>query len=88
MQDTEAGDDASLDPRTMDAYESINLAADGLLLHCKHAIGKPYVAIFGMLMAASRIAVAASLDVRMLHQALDAMYEDALKAERGVRGEH
>lgn len=88
MQDTEAGDDSSLDPRTMEAYAAINVAADGLLLHCKHVINKPYVAIFGMLMASCRIAAAASLDPRMLHQALDAMYDDALKSEREVRGEH
>ena len=78
----------TLDPRAMEAYEAINSAADGLLVHCKYAVGKPYVAIFGMLMASSRIAVAANLDVKMLHQALEAMYDDALATERGAHGEH
>jgi len=85
MQDK---DNLTLDPRTMEAYAAINEAADSLLLHCRGHIPKPYVAIFGMLMAASRISAAANLDPKLLHAALEAMYDDSLVAEREVRGEH
>lgn len=88
MQDDKPEDHLIFDPRTMEVYEAINEAADGLLAHCKDHIRKPYIAIFGMLMAASRIGAAANLDPKLLHQALNAMYDDSLVAERELRGDH
>lgn len=85
MQDD---DSFTLDPRTMEAYELITNAADTLLHHCSRDIPKPYIALFGMMMAASRIAAAGNIDVKMLHQALDAMYDDSLNSERSARHEH
>lgn len=76
------------DPRAVAAHEAISEAATGLLVHCEHAIEKPYIAMFGMMMALSRIAVALSLDPRMLHEAIDAMYSDAMKEERDAHSEH
>lgn len=88
MQETDPSGHPDLDPRTIEAYAAINEATDGLLLHCKEQIRKPYIAIFAMLMASTRIAAAAHVSPEVLHAALDAMYDDSLVAERQLRGEH
>ena len=85
MQDD---DSLTLHPRTMEAYEAINEAADSLLHHCSREVRKPYIAMFGMLMAATRIAAAGNIDIKVLHQAIDAMYDDAVIAEREASREH
>ncbi len=77
MQNGKPTEHMVLDPRTMAAYENINSAADMLLMFCKNELSaagyKPYVAMFSMLMAASRIASAAAINPALLHSALDAM---------------
>lgn len=92
MQNDKPPEHMVLDPRTMEAYENINTAADLFLMFCKDELAdagyKPYVAMFGMLMAASRIAAAAAIDPGMLHSALDSMYGDALAEQRGSSNEH
>jgi hypothetical protein len=81
-----------LDPRTMEAYENINAVTDMLLLFCKDELAeagyKPYAVMFGMLMAASRIAAAGNIDPELLKQAIGAMYGDAVIDQREGSNEH
>lgn len=92
MQNGKPPEHIVLDPRTMAAYEHINNAADMLLLFCKDELTaagyKPYVAMFGMLMAASRIAAAANIDPSLLQQAIAAMYGDSISDQKEAFGEH
>jgi len=82
----------SLDPRIVEAYEGVNSAADRFLLFCKDELQpagfKPYVALFGLIMAASRMAAAGNIDPKLLHSALEAMYADALVQQRESGHEH
>lgn len=82
----------SLDPRIVEAYEGVNGAADRFLLFCKDELQpagfKPYVALFGLIMAASRMAAAGNIDPKLLHSALEAMYADALVQQRESGHEH
>lgn len=92
MQNGIPPDHLTLDPRTVEAYESINNAADRFLLFCKDELQpagfKPYLALFGLIMAASRMAAAGSIDPKLLHSALEAMYSDALVQQRESGHEH
>ena len=92
MQNGKPTEHLVLDPRTMEAYENINAVTDMLLLFCKDELAeagyKPYAVMFGMLMAASRIAAAGNIDPELLKQAIGAMYGDAVIDQREGSNEH
>lgn len=92
MQNGKPPEHMVLDPRTMEAYENINNAADMLLMFCKDELAdagyKPYVVMFGMLMAATRIAAAGNIDPELLRSAVGAMYGDSINDQRESSNEH
>jgi len=92
MQNGKPPEHLVLDPRTMEAYENIRSAADMLLMFCKDELAdagyKPYVVMFGMLMAASRIGAAANIDPELLKSAIGAMYGDSIHDQKEAFGEH
>jgi hypothetical protein len=92
MQNSKDPEHFVLDPRTMEAYENINNAADMLLMFVKDELAdagyKPYVVMFGMLMAASRIGAAGNVNPELLKSAIGAMYGDSIQDQKEAFGEH
>lgn len=92
MQNSIPPDYLTLDPRAIEAYDGINKAADRFLLFCKDELQpegfKPYLTLFGLIMAASRMAAAGNVDSKLLHSALESMYSDALVQQRESGHEH
>lgn len=92
MQNGKPPEHMVLDPRTMEAYENISNAADMLLMFCKDELAdagyKPYVVMFGMLMAASRIGAAGNINPELLKSAIGAMYGDSVNDQREGCSEH
>ena len=77
-----------INQRTLDAMDDITLVSSDLFGLLPALTQRPSVAMFGLLMAAAKLAARLSLSREKLHEAIDALYNDALQHEKDQANEH